>query len=1023
MTNTSTKYFDNISYRKKRKEAEKLVKKINQIYLDYEKEYQDNDNFISEKSNEIKEKIMSYIDSGIDEEKALELVLPEAYALVKLACKEVLGKTYYDVQLMSGILLNDGYVSEMATGEGKTITAALPVYLNALLGKGAHVITPNVYLASRDYEYMKPLYEKLGLTCGLVEEQNTRKRHSSIQERSQMIYDRTIEVKKYTDNQKRILKQMAIRKAIETFKEKEIKDKQKQYKCDVTYGSAHAFAFDYLFDLLEDNPNKLRLRLGNPNYLVIDEADLVLFDDAITSYNISGDQTDSIFAIRNDEKKQREVNIRKATMALHYLVNNPILMREFNNRFEYEENLDDCTTTFDRNTPAINYCKKTKDYNVTYVGTNLFFRYFYFKEINEIFKNNKDRLLNLTYQGKHLFVPGKNYFPELDKFNIDPHTLSVIVRSNKIEELSELYNKFMLEDYFQAFDDISNTIYAWIFLQKDIDYKYTTPEKSTNPFEKKISILINGRVASGRVYSNGLQQAVETKEKTLIKQRKERTIIVDTKMNDILASIPVAAFFGRYTKFSGMTGTSAVEAFRDLYHIDTFPVPRNKPYNVVDHGDVLYRTTEEKNNAILEELLKSYNKGQPVLLTTTSVEESIKLYNYLISNLKECGINIDIPVLNANVESLDKEAAIIANAGKKGAITIATDMAGRGTDIKLGGENATEEEHDEIISLGGLKIIGSGHYKFRRSDRQVKGRTGRQGDLGEIIFFNDLDDLRRLNMSPSTITYLDHLLNNGPIKEAPSDKTLLQKSILECQEKAESLTKESILQTEKVEGPIAVCRNQLHNMTETIKIEDDYESTIKDMISVVIRDIYKASTANMASRYEINMSGKLSKAKLNPEMFKSLAEEFLGLRINDEVFNSFETNEELLDFIQNAAEKRLQKCEISKELINLNLRRIWLYFEDITDSIKKQYNVASMIPGSVPTSKIDPCIYEGFKYSYHSVYAQVVRDTLHSRRDKSKDHFGVFELNIKVDGNVQFLNYDEYQEVEEENIRHGLIKK
>ena len=1014
MAETSTKYFDSMAYHKKRREVEKIVKKINSFYSKYEEEYQENSNFISEKSLAIKDKILSYIDSGMDEDKALELVLPEAYALVKLACKEVLGKTYYDVQLMSGIVLNEGYVSEMATGEGKTITAALPVYLNAILGKGAHVITPNVYLAARDYEQMKPLYEKLGLTCGLVEEQNARNRHFAIQERAQKIFDETIKVKDYTKAQKEILKQMAIRKAIETYKDRLIKDKQKQYRCDVTYGSAHAFAFDYLFDLLEDDPSKLRLRLGNPNFLVIDEADLVLFDDATTSFNISGDQTDEIFAVQNEEREFREANIRKATMALHYLVSNPQLMKEYNEKYEYEENLDDCTTTFDSKTPALNYCKKTKEFNLTYVGTNLLFRYFYFKEINEIFNRNKDKLLGLSYQGRRLFVPGQNYFPEINKFNIDPHTLSVIVRSNKIEELSELYNKFMLEDYFLAHKDISNVIYAWIFLQKDIDYKYTTPEKSINPLEKKISILINGRVASGRVYSNGLQQAVETKEKLLVKKRKESTIIVDTKMNDTLASIPVAAFFGRYKKFSGMTGTSAIEAFRDLYHVETFSVPRNKPYNVKDRGDILYRTTEEKNNAILEELLKSYRKGQPVLLTTTSVEESIKLYNYLMKNLKEQGININIPVLNANVESLDLEAKIIANAGKKGSITIATDMAGRGTDIKLGGENATQEEHDEIIELGGLKIIGSGHYRFRRSDRQVKGRTGRQGDLGEIIFFNDLDDLRRLNMSPSTIRIFDMVLERGPIIEKPSNKTLLQKTILEHQDKLESTTKDSILQTERVEGPIAVCRNQLHNMTETIKTENDYESTIKDMISVVISDIYKASSEKLNSLSDINMNGKVSRTRLDITKFQSLAEEFLGLRIADDVFTNFDTNQELIDFIQERAEKRLEKCHISKELVDLNLRRIWLYFEDITGDIRKQYSLAAMIPGSNPVNKIDPCIYEGFKYAYHSVYAQVVRDTLHRKRDTEKDHFGIFEMNIKTDGLVEFLNHDEYEELVED---------
>ena len=1010
MQEYSTKIYDEMAYKKKKKEVLKIVEQINKYYEQYSKEYSKNDNFIKEKSMHIKETIIHLMDNGMEEEDALKKVLPEAYALVKLACREVLGKTYYDVQLMSGIVLNDGYVSEMKTGEGKTITAALPVYLNALLGKGAHVITPNVYLAARDYEYMAPLYEKLGLSCGLVEEQDSFNRNIIIHNKARIIYDEVVAKGNYTAEQKKLIEKKALEAAYKSYQENSIRAKQEEYKCDVTYGSAHAFAFDYLYDLLENNPENIRMRLGNPNFLVIDEADQVLFDDAITSYNISGDQKDTIFAIPNSEKKDHQRAIMKATFALNYLMDNPDYLKEYPDSYHYHENLDDYQSSFTRHTPVLSYCKKSREYNLNYVGTNLLYRFFYFKEINKIFEDNKDRILSMKYQGKRLFVPGQNYDPKTNKFNIDPHTLSVLVRSNKIEELSALYDKFMLEDYADAYQDISNVIYAWLFLEKDVDYKYTLPDRCRNQeTDRKISILINGRVASGRVYSNGLQQAVEAKEKALIRKNRSNINIVDTEINDILASIPVASFFGRYAKFSGMTGTSAREAFRDLYGVDTFTVPRNRPYMVKDRGDVLYRTTEEKNKAILEELIISHKAGQPVLLTTTSVGESKKLYDYLIPRLKARGIYIDIPVLNANVESLRREARIIANAGKKGAVTIATDMAGRGTDIKLGGENATQKEHDEITSLGGLKIIGSGHFKYQRSDNQVKGRTGRQGDVGEIIFFNDLDDLRRLNMNPKLIETFNTILDRGPIREKPSNRTLLQKAIKECQDKTEAQTKEAIFQSQKTDGPIAVCRNQFHNIMEEIKTTNNYEDAVKDMITVVVQDIYKASSKTTPNTEDINRKRKISREQLDTNMFNKLSEEFLGIRIKEEVFDSFETNGELLDFLQKVLEKKLKKSKVSKELVDSYFQRIWLHFQDIEELIKRQYILAGMIPGGTPTDKIDPCIYEGFKYSYHSMYAQIVRDILHPNRNKEKDHFGVFEINIQTDAKVEFLTHQEYE--------------
>ena len=981
--------YSKLSYNKKLRELKRTVKEINKHYKIYETIYksgQYNDKqFFNAITQLLRKEVKELISKGMEEDKALKKVLPKAYGIVKLACKEELRKTYYDVQLMAGILLNDGYISEMATGEGKTITAALPVYLNALLGKGAHVVTPNVYLANRDYEEMHPLFELLGLSCGLVDEMKPSDRKDKILLKAKQMVDNATEKRYYSPKELDLLEKRAIETASREVSEQDIKNRQRQYNCDVTYGSSHAFAFDYLYDLIEDNPNRLRLRSGNPNFIVVDEADAVLFDDAITSYNISGTQKDASFAITNKDKQMKKYYTSLATRAMDYITSNKELLKEIEEPYDFHKYGEQNDEDFDESTPAIYYCSKSKEFTFTYIGRVLLYQIFCKDEMNKILSNNKDLLSKLNYRGK-----------PISSLPMNPRILALLIEGDRIKELTDSFNRFMMNEFQNSYPDITNAAYAWLFLEKDIDYKYVVPSDSENPkYEREIAILMDGRIAEGRVYSNGMQQAVEAKEKTLNARRRQPYIIKESILSDTLASIPVAAFYGRYNKFSGMTGTSAKEAFQELYQLNTFEVPRNKKKNVKDYGDRLYRTTNEKYQAILDDVIKTHQQGQPILLTTTSLGESMKLYNYISNGLKRYGIFMDIPVLNADVNLLRREARIIAKAGKLGAITIATDMAGRGTDIKLGGPRATQQQEEEVLKAGGLKIIGSGHFQFNRSDRQMKGRTGRQGNVGEIVFYNDLDDLKRICVDQKVIDKFDAILKHGPIIESQIGSRMVQNVIEETQAKAEELAKEIIQNNQRVEVPVASCRNKYHNMMEQIKRSGNYHEVVRKLSDTVLSDIFYISYEKDPNLGEL--SSKLRTSKLNIALFNSYLREYFGFSLKPEAFKNFKTKDELEKLIKSTIIKRLRTVQVSNELVNSYLHRIWFYFEEYVEHIKNQNQLAGMVPGNITTLNMEAQINE-------ALYQQIVREVLHPIRDMKNDHFGIYQLQLHSNSTVDFLN-------------------
>ena len=529
---------------------------------------------------ELRDKTAEY-KKRLAEGETLDDLLPEAYATVRESARRVLNMEHYRVQLIGGIILHQGRIAEMRTGEGKTLVSTLPAYLNALEGKGVHVVTVNDYLARRDSEWMGKVHEFLGLTVGCV------------------------------------LNSM------------DSEERRKQYNCDITYITNNEDGFDYLRDNMVIYKEQLVQR--DLHYAIIDEVDSVLIDEARTPLIISGQSGKStkLYEVCDILAKQLE----RGEASGEVTKMSAIMGEEIT---------------------------ETGDYIV----------------------NEKDKVVTLTQDG----VKKVEQFFQIDNLS-DPENLEIQ-------------------------HNINLALRAHSLMHRDQDYVVKDDE-----------VLIvdefTGRIMPGRRYSDGLHQAIEAKEHVKVK-RESKT----------LATITFQNFFNKYKKKAGMTGTALTEEkeFRDIYGMDVVEIPTNRPVLRKDLDDAVYMTKKEKFHAVVDEIEKAHEKGQPVLVGTITIETS----ELLSGMLKRRGISHK--VLNAKFHEL--EAEIVAEAGRHGAVTIATNMAGRGTDIKL---------DDEAKAAGGLKIIGTERHESRRIDNQLRGRSGRQGDPGESRFYISLeDDLMRL---------------------------------------------------------------------------------------------------------------------------------------------------------------------------------------------------------------------------------------------------------------------------------------
>ena len=690
------------------KRAQEVVERINDLEQSF-----------SMKSNLELKKMTSIFKERLSNGETLDDILVEAFATVREASKRVLNMPHYNVQLIGGLMLHNGKIAEMKTGEGKTLVATTAVYLNALEGKGVHVVTVNDYLAQRDKEIMEKLYSFLGLTTGVI------------------LHNQSPAVKK------------------------------KQYACDITYGTNNEFGFDYLRDnMIQNKSQKIQRDL---HYAIIDEVDSILIDEARTPLIISapGRDANSLY------------------------------------------------------TAANSFCKTLTpdDYE----------------------KDEKMKSISLTDEG---VLKAESFFG--------------------ITNLMDLKHSLIQHHVNQALQANFNRT-------REIDYIVKNGEVI-------IVDEFTGRVMNGRRYSDGLHQAIEAKEGVEI-QKESRT----------LATITFQNYFRLYKKLAGMTGTAKTEEeeFKDIYNLDVVQIPTNKPIERIDHDDKVYATKEYKVNALVNEIKTRHSIGQPILVGTVSISDS----ELLSKRLKEVGI----PHTVLNAKHHEKEASIIAQAGRFKAVTIATNMAGRGTDIIIGGNaeilardackkkygHSSEElecifnptakteteaeiielykkelelakkqvanEYTSVMKAGGLCVIGTERHESRRIDNQLRGRSGRQGDKGESIFFLSLeDDLMRIFGGES----IQKIAQSIGLGDLPLDAKMLTNRIEKAQMKVESRNFATRKQVVKYDDILNMQRKSIYAFRDRILDMEDPTSCIEHMINEICADLLN----NLIEKF-----GKISK--------------------------------------------------------------------------------------------------------------------------------------------------------------------
>jgi len=713
-----------------------------------------------------------YFKNLIKGGSSLDDLLIEVFAVVREASKRTLGLRHFDVQLIGGIVLHQGMIAEMKTGEGKTLAATLAAYLNSLSGDPVHIVTVNDYLADRDSHWMGEIYKFLGLTVGCV-----------------------------------------------TSKTEEV-DKVKQYNCDIIYATNNEIGFDYLRDNLKNSYESLCFK--KEGFAIVDEVDSILIDEARTPLVISGQSDNSVDI---------------------------------------------------------------------------------YPKINSIVKFLKD-----------------------EDFEINEESKSVLLSSNGMEVTERLLlkNNLIKGGTLQDLDNmglnhnIIQGLRAHHLFIRDKDYIIK---------DKSVVIIddLSGRPMEGRRYGDGLHQAIEAKEGLVI-QRENQTI----------ASVTYQNFFRTYKKLSGMTGTATTEAaeFEGIYNLQVVEIPPNLPVNRNDREDQIYMTKKEKYDAVLQLVLERHQIKQPILIGTTSVDNSEILSKLLLKN------NIKHNVLNAKVH--DQEAETILQAGMPGNVTISTNMAGRGTDIKLGGDDDLSAKNKEIsIKAGGLLVIGTERHESRRIDNQLRGRSGRQGDIGESVFFLSLeDDLMRIFGSKT----LENVLSKLGVKEGEViTHSLITKALERAQQKVESHNYDIRKQILKFDDILNDQRKIIYKNRKEILATNDQSDIVQDIITDFVSDIILECIP--PKKYSHEWNAPLLQKKVKDTFFINLPIENW---FNEDGVDEEEIKKRILDQVNQKYEEKRNKY--SKELLAFAEKRVMLFQIDknwrehlaAMDTLRSSVNLRAM---------------------------------------------------------------------------------
>ena len=841
-------FFAEADNRKSIKRLQAIVEKVNA----------NEQKFINMSDDELRGMTDVFRDRIKNNYETLDDILPEAFAVVREAGKRVLGMRHFDVQIMGGACLHQGRIAEMRTGEGKTLVATLPAYLNALEGKGVHVVTVNDYLAKRDAEWMGKIHRFLGLTVGVA------------------------------------------------ISGMENKAKREAYNCDITYGTNNELGFDYLRDnMVTRAEDKVQRPL---NFAIVDEVDSILIDEARTPLIISG---------RGGKSSEMYIQAQQFARSL-----------------------------------------KEDDY-----------------EIEE-----KKKAINLSETG---VTKAERFFG--------------------VENLADVDNT-ELNHY------INNALRANYIMKRDQDY-------IVDKGEVLIVDEFTGRVMVGRRYSDGLHQAIEAKEHVNVRSE-----------NKTMATITFQNYFRLYSKLSGMTGTAKTEEteFKGIYNLDVVTIPTNKPNARIDENDVVYKTVAAKLNAVVDDITSCYQKGQPVLVGTTTVEKSEEV-SHLLRKAK-------IPHNVLNAKNHEREAEIIAQAGKKCAVTIATNMAGRGTDILLGGnpeylalermrkdgmseedvsaavsyyntddENVlkareiyrkyydefkikTDEDKKEVISLGGLRIIGTERHESRRIDNQLRGRAGRQGDPGRTIFYLSMeDDVLRLFGGERMMAIANSL---GADDDTPFSMGLLSRSIENAQRNIEGRNYDIRKQVLEYDNVMNQQRTIIYNERNRVlmgeNIHDEILKMMRDEVDVIVADYTDPKKDWQEWDYE-NLNKEIER-KLLPGDPEVLSEDRLNKwtldEIKEQIFTAMMAYYD--EKIAAAKEIGLDFSEVERVLLLRAVDFRWMDHIDQMDILRKEIGLKAY-------GNQDPVIaykkdgFEMFEHMNANIQSDTVSMLMHVNIEKAPE--------------------------------------
>ena len=783
----------------------------------------------------------------LEQGETLDDILPEAFATVREAARRVLGMEHYPVQLIGGIILHQGRISEMKTGEGKTLVSTCPAYLNALAGKGVHIVTVNDYLAKRDAEWMGSVHEFLGLKVGVV------------------------------------LNGM------------ETEDRKAAYNCDITYVTNNELGFDYLRDNMAIHKEGQVLR--ELDYAIIDEVDSVLIDEARTPLIISGKSSKST--------KLYEV----CDVLAHQLI---------------------------RGEASGEFTKMN-----AIMGEDI-------TETGDFVVNEKEKVVNLTEDGVRKVEEFFHIDNLADPENLEiQHCIILALRANNL-------------------------------MHRDKDYVV-----------KEGEVLIvdefTGRIMPGRRYSDGLHQAIEAKEHVNVR-RESKT----------LATITFQNFFNKFRKKAGMTGTAQTEEkeFRNIYGMDVIVIPTNKPVIRKDYNDAVYMTKKEKFNAVVNDIKRTHEKGQPVLVGTITIETSELLSRML---RKE---GIEHTVLNAKFH--EKEAEIVAGAGIHGAVTIATNMAGRGTDIKL---------DEESVKAGGLKIIGTERHESRRIDNQLRGRSGRQGDPGESRFYISLeDDLMRLFGSDKLMTMFKSL---GVPEGEQIEHKMLSNAIERAQKRIENNNygiRENLLKYDEVNNEQ---REVIYAERDKVLNGGNMRGTVMNMINSEIEHLVDMTISDeiTAENWDIpNLNGimipiiPIEPIKYTDDM-KDMKKEQLVHKIKEEAVKLYESKEAELPSTEGLR-------EIERVILLRTIDSKWMDHIDDMEQLRQGIGLQAYGQRD-PLVEYKMSAYEMFDAMSQSITEETVRILYHIR----------FEKKVEREETAQVTGTNKDDSLRKEPVRKGDIKR